>query len=281
GTYNGAVVEGLPQGNYVLNITADAAWTVTVSQPRDVAGAALPQTYSGAGQQVVGPFSAGTSVRMQSQNTATNGGNFIVEILASDGSLQDIPFNSIGSFSGSAISNDLVGGPYWLNVDSEGNWTITVSNVTSPASTPTTSARATTKVTSSTSGVTNRVVTAASHSLAFTGPGPSLKTATIIGAVLMLLGLLMLLLADFPRRMVNQLAYATPRRRKSGGRPETSSTHGDLPIEHGTASHFAEGWYVDPFAAHEERLFKQGIATPVVRDGGVSSYDEPPGFHAG
>lgn len=36
------------------------------------------------------------------------------------------------------------------------------------------------------------------------------------------------------------------------------------------------GWNPDPFGTHEERLFKQGEPTPVVRDNGVGSYDEPP-----
>ena len=37
------------------------------------------------------------------------------------------------------------------------------------------------------------------------------------------------------------------------------------------------GWQPDPFGAHEERLFKQGKPTPLVRDDGIGSYDEPPG----
>ena len=37
-----------------------------------------------------------------------------------------------------------------------------------------------------------------------------------------------------------------------------------------------DGWHPDPFGTHEERLFKQGEPTPVVRDNGVGSYDEPP-----
>jgi len=288
GSYNGAVAEGLPQGNYVLNITADAPWTVTVSQPRDAAGAALPQTYSGTGQQVVGAFSAGASVRMQSQNTATNGGNFSVEILSSDGSLRDVPFNAIGSFSGSAISNDLSGGPYWLNVDSDGNWTITVSNVTSAVTTPTTSTPVKTNVTPSTSPVTNRVVTASSHSLAFTGSGPGLKTMTLVGAVVMLLGLLMLLLADIPRRALRQLADMSPREwmgrvadgartmNKATARQGATSPAMIVTQNNRPTTGPADGWYRDPFAIHEERLFKQGMVTPVVRDAGVGSYDEPP-----
>jgi hypothetical protein len=48
-------------------------------------------------------------------------------------------------------------------------------------------------------------VTAASGSLAFTGTGPGLRTVSIVGGALMLLGLLMLVLADIPRRVLRRL----------------------------------------------------------------------------
>jgi hypothetical protein len=38
----------------------------------------------------------------------------------------------------------------------------------------------------------------------------------------------------------------------------------------------AEGWYQDPFGAHEARWFSDGHPTPLVRDGSVESHDEPP-----
>ncbi len=37
-----------------------------------------------------------------------------------------------------------------------------------------------------------------------------------------------------------------------------------------------DGWHPDPFGIHEERLFKDGKPTPLVKDAGVGSYDEPP-----
>lgn len=36
-----------------------------------------------------------------------------------------------------------------------------------------------------------------------------------------------------------------------------------------------EGWHPDPFGIHEERLFKDGAPTPLVKDKGVGSYHEP------
>ena len=35
-------------------------------------------------------------------------------------------------------------------------------------------------------------------------------------------------------------------------------------------------WRPDPFGIHEERLFRDGKPTPLVRDDGIGSYDEPP-----
>ena len=37
------------------------------------------------------------------------------------------------------------------------------------------------------------------------------------------------------------------------------------------------GWQPDPFGTHEERLFRHGRPTPLVRDGGIGSYDEESG----
>lgn len=37
-----------------------------------------------------------------------------------------------------------------------------------------------------------------------------------------------------------------------------------------------EGWYVDPFGAHEQRWFSDGTPTALVLDHGVESTDEPP-----
>ena len=129
GSYSGSIAEGLPAGQYVLSVTADQGvpWTVQITQPRGVSGVALPTTLTGQGQEVVGPVAGGASLRIQATNTTTQGGNFIVEILGSDGSLQGLPINEIGSYSGSVIANLLSGGPYYLEINSDGAWSITVS----------------------------------------------------------------------------------------------------------------------------------------------------------
>lgn len=37
-----------------------------------------------------------------------------------------------------------------------------------------------------------------------------------------------------------------------------------------------EGWYRDPYQAHEFRWFSEGVATKLVRDGTAEAHDEPP-----
>jgi hypothetical protein len=37
-----------------------------------------------------------------------------------------------------------------------------------------------------------------------------------------------------------------------------------------------EGWYVDPFGAHEARWFSDGEPTALVRDAEEESHDDPP-----
>jgi len=130
GSYSGSIAEGLSAGQYILSVTADQGvpWTVEITQPRGVAGVALPTTLTGQGQEVVGPVAGGSSLRIQATNTATQGGNFIIEILGANGSMQGIPINEIGSFSGSTIANFLSGGPYYLEINSDGAWSITVSS---------------------------------------------------------------------------------------------------------------------------------------------------------
>ena len=104
--------------------------------------------------------------------------------------------------------------------------TVASTTTTSAAHQPATSASSSTAPTRSTSGTNGSggsgsssqkagVVTASSHSLAFTGAGPGLKTATVVGVAVIILGIILLLLADMPRRMLNQLSYASPWRRRN------------------------------------------------------------------
>ena len=82
--------------------------------------------------------------------------------------------------------------------------TTTAAAATAAAAPTTTTAAAATIAPTTPSGA----VPATSSSLAFTGPGRGLKMLTLFGAALMLLGLVILVLADIPRRTLRHLAYA-------------------------------------------------------------------------
>ena len=67
---------------------------------------------------------------------------------------------------------------------------------------------------SSSSSTSSRVVTAASGSLAFTGSGPGLNMVTLVGSVLFLVGLVLLVLVDVPRRVLGKLSRGSRARRR-------------------------------------------------------------------
>ncbi len=94
--------------------------------------------------------------------------------------------------------------------------TTTAPNPTSTAphaTTTSTNAAQTANAGSSSSSASNRVVTAASGSLAFTGTGRGLDMVTLVGSVLIVVGLVLLVLVDAPRRALRQLSRVSPARR--------------------------------------------------------------------
>jgi hypothetical protein len=130
GSYSGSVAKEMSAGQYILSVSADpgVAWSVEITQPRGVVGMTLPTTFTGHGQDVVGPVAGGANLWFAATNTATHGGLFAVEILGANGSIQGVPIEVVGSYSGPTIANFLSGGPYYLEINSDGAWSITVSS---------------------------------------------------------------------------------------------------------------------------------------------------------
>ncbi|ACU75429.1 hypothetical protein Caci_6583 [Catenulispora acidiphila DSM 44928] len=127
GTYTGTTAEGLPAGDYLLNVTADAAWNITITQPRAVSPVALPQAYNGKGDKVVGPFNAGGPFKVDGTNSGQ--ANFAVKVIDANGDDVDLVFNEIGDFTGSDVAQTTFSsGPYYLVVTSDGTWRLALSN---------------------------------------------------------------------------------------------------------------------------------------------------------
>ena len=126
GAYSGTVSEGLKPGHYTLNVTATSPWTITVTQPRNQQDFHLPYVFkNGGGDALIGPFKATGAYRIAATNTGP--ANFIVNVLDTTGKSQDIPINEIGNYSGSVVESDVTPGSYYLQVSSNGTWSITVS----------------------------------------------------------------------------------------------------------------------------------------------------------
>lgn len=111
----------LPAGSYRLEVTASAAWRVTLDRPRYTEGSSLPFTVEGNDEVVSDPFeTAGGDVRIEL--TPHDGGSFEVRVLDVDG-------EEVGAFdsSGGEETVDLEEGLHLLEVRSEGRWTAVVS----------------------------------------------------------------------------------------------------------------------------------------------------------
>lgn len=120
GSYDGETAELVEEGEYIMDISADGSWEITVRQPRSGDGETLPVSYSGNGPNVVGP------VRFDGSGIASGShdgeSNFQVTIYPMTGSFGELVFNEIGSFEGEATyTADGIG---WIEVVADGNWDI-------------------------------------------------------------------------------------------------------------------------------------------------------------
>lgn len=125
GSYEGTKGVGVSAGDHVLQVNANAPWTVEITQPGNQPSAApLPQTWSGNGDRLEGPFAADQVVTVTANHTGDS--NFVVAVIDARGRAQDLVFNEIRDFEGSAVARMPGEGPYYVNVTSEGDWTLTL-----------------------------------------------------------------------------------------------------------------------------------------------------------
>ena len=119
---------GLTPGTYLMQVTADGAWKIELTQPVWDSGDAPPFNWSGTGDDVKGPIDLGQGTRSV-DITHDGSSNFIVELVKADGTLAEKLANVTGPYDGSVevkihpiigLTPDI----YGLIITADGAWTI-------------------------------------------------------------------------------------------------------------------------------------------------------------
>ncbi|NKE36028.1 polysaccharide deacetylase [Natronococcus sp. JC468] len=117
-----SVVDG---GAYRLEVAADGAWAIELTQPAvhsdDLED--LPVEASGSGSAFVGPLWTDGDVRVVA--THDGDGPFVVDGHGADGH-REVLVNRSDEFSNSRSYK--AGGPVWLDVEGVGNWTLSITD---------------------------------------------------------------------------------------------------------------------------------------------------------
>ncbi|MDS0473388.1 polysaccharide deacetylase family protein [Natrinema sp. 1APR25-10V2] len=123
GNATGESIAAVETGTYELEIDADGAWSIELSQPAVRADelSELPVQASGTGSAFVGPLWTEGDVRVEA--THDGDGRFVVDGHGADGS-REILVHRDGSFDNSRSYK--AGGVVWLNVEADGDWTLEV-----------------------------------------------------------------------------------------------------------------------------------------------------------
>lgn len=112
-------------GQFLLDISADGNWSVTITQPNPINPANPPLQLSGSGQQATDFFVLADGLH---RFTLTHDGtrHFGVMLLDAQGHLIDLIANDIGPFNGSKAAGVRRSGAYLLNISADGNWTVSI-----------------------------------------------------------------------------------------------------------------------------------------------------------
>ena len=124
GYFEGSNAYGGFGGDYLLDVNADGEWEITIRQPRPTSAQGLPVTLSGDSREATEFFSSdGGLTTFQMKHNGD--GNFQVTLLNKNGVRQELLANEIGQYEGST-STSLEEGIYLLDVNANGDWSITV-----------------------------------------------------------------------------------------------------------------------------------------------------------
>lgn len=119
---------GLTPGTYLMQVAADGAWRVELTQPIWDSGDTPPFNWSGSGDDVKAPINLEQGTR--SVNITHDGSsNFVVELVKADGTLAEKLVNITGPYDGSVevkihpiigLTPDI----YGLVITADGAWTV-------------------------------------------------------------------------------------------------------------------------------------------------------------
>ncbi len=125
GAYSGVRLVPVKAGSYRLQVQASAPWTLLYEQPAVSAKpTALPITQAMTGDAPLGPFVIPSGL-VTATLTHSGSRNFIALLYHSDGRIASLLVNKLGAYSG-AVAEKLTAGNYWLAVQADGPWTVTL-----------------------------------------------------------------------------------------------------------------------------------------------------------
>jgi hypothetical protein len=123
-----AVASVQPPGDtkYRYRYLGSSRYRPSASSMRTVGGYTVPnQTWSGAGDSVVGPFTLESGLAVFDLACGTTDANFIVQLADAGGEHVGLLANAIGAFAGSKALRAPTTGKYYLEVSCDTTWTIT------------------------------------------------------------------------------------------------------------------------------------------------------------
>lgn len=126
GEFDGSKAVGIKkQGDYILDISADGRWAITIEQPRPSSAPSVPKTLKGKGQQASEVFYLDKSLA-RFEMTHDGDSNFAVWLLDDEGDKVELLVNEIGEFDGSKAVSIRNSGIYLLDISADGNWEISI-----------------------------------------------------------------------------------------------------------------------------------------------------------
>lgn len=127
GDFDGSKAYGIEKaGDYLLDISADGPWSVTIKQPRPINADPVPLTLTGQGQKATKIFYLNKGLaRFEMKHDGSS--NFAIWLMNSQGEKEELLVNEIGTFDGSKAVGISRAGGYILDIAADGNWEVKVS----------------------------------------------------------------------------------------------------------------------------------------------------------